>query len=1085
MRHVHFLGVLAFLFVPPVDAQVVRGRVVDASGGEPIPGVNVFVAHTTLGAATDGSGHYVITGVPLGPSEVAASSLGYTPASRQITVGQGEVEVDFELEPVTYELKGVEISAERDRDWERLFERFEKQFLGTTPNSRSTEIVNPYIVDLQREDGLLTARASEPIVFENRALGYRVTFILKEFTLDERTHELRLEGLPYFEDLPDEDLTRMRRREEAFLGSMKHMLWAAIRGRLSEEGFRIHPPKLDRIPPEDEWTRFEPAVTGLTESDIIDETMIEGVYSLRFDGHLQVTYQRSSRPFPFGLGLGPSTQNSWLKLNDFRALVQDDGTPYFDTPVVVAGYMSIKRLADLLPRDHVVQLERTLLEGPKREKVELPGETAFPQEPGRIHPAESRGAEPAVEAMKERKWLRAIDILDAVLKHNPEDLEARYYRAIAHREIAKFQALLHFKHYGQGLDDFAFVLARDSTYRDILYQYALFSRVEPTLLTDQTRVEMEDALMLAHEQARLRPDVGEHEYRLFTLYRRFINNRDAAAALKWLDGHPSPWAAFFKAELLRRNGQLYSAEASLAGLLEGDPGIRRQPILLSLARLYYERGDPERAQALVIEAIESIERTLDAAFVFEDFKYVVDGNELNEYRSLNTVQELIAFFRAFWARRNPLPANRIDLRLAEHYRRLVYAEKNYAFDGYRFWFDNPDKAGELPFPASYPLDGEFNDKGHLYIRLGEPTDRIATVTGGMSLCASGMRFDATAFAENACWMPNESWRYAGLDVDFHFVIDQDAVGNNWRLTPVIANRAMLEDRMEWGGTYVQMARAFLDDPSTRDLDLLEGRHAMADESRQSVERGLTMDRHTWGEDVEPLEFPYLSASFRGEAGETLLMLYYALPLSGSVEVGAAVHDMAWARIRQETKLVEVPAGLLAVQGIRFRVPPDSYHVAIHLRPQGSPMLGGYRFTVRAPDFGRGELSASDLLLAFRIPSPSEVHVNPSGRFALDQLVHVYFEIYDLTFGVSDLTDYSVEFTLTPLKKKSLLRRLLGGSSETRALMTRHQGTTASPVESAEIDVRDVNPGEYMLTVKVTDENSGQWVERRREIELVE
>ncbi|HUF08847.1 MAG TPA: carboxypeptidase-like regulatory domain-containing protein, partial [Rhodothermales bacterium] len=521
--------------MPPVDAQIVRGRVVDASSGQPIPGVNVFIAHTTLGAATDGAGHYVISGVPFGPNEVAASSLGYLPVSRQITVGQEEITVDFDLEPVTYELTGLEVAAERDREWERLFELFEEQFLGNTPNAGSTAIFNPYILDLKREEGLLTARASEPLVIENSALGYRIKFILRNFSFHERTNELRLEGVPFFEDLPGDDPTRQRRREEAFLGSMRHMLWATIRGRLSEEGFRIHRRSLDRIPPRDDWTRFEPAVTGLTGGDIVSETGIQGVYSLRFDGHLQVTYQRKSRPFPFGLGLGPSTQVSWLKLQDFRALVQDDGTTYPDTPVIVAGYMSIHRLAELLPRDHVLQLERTLLEGPKREVVRLPGETAFPQEPGLIHPAESRAAEPAVAAMKERKWLRAVDLLDAILKHNPEDLEARYYRAIAHREIAKFRAVLHFQYYGRGLDDFAFLFARDSTYRDALYQFALFSRVEPMLLTNQIRVELEDALLLAHKQARLRPDVGGHEYHLFTLYRRFINNRNAAAALKWLD----------------------------------------------------------------------------------------------------------------------------------------------------------------------------------------------------------------------------------------------------------------------------------------------------------------------------------------------------------------------------------------------------------------------------------------------------------------------------------------------------------------------------------------------------------------------
>ncbi|RKY52963.1 MAG: hypothetical protein DRP92_04535, partial [Candidatus Neomarinimicrobiota bacterium] len=44
----------------------IRGRVVDAQTGEPLPWVNVMLEGTSLGAATDANGVYVILNVPPG-----------------------------------------------------------------------------------------------------------------------------------------------------------------------------------------------------------------------------------------------------------------------------------------------------------------------------------------------------------------------------------------------------------------------------------------------------------------------------------------------------------------------------------------------------------------------------------------------------------------------------------------------------------------------------------------------------------------------------------------------------------------------------------------------------------------------------------------------------------------------------------------------------------------------------------------------------------------------------------------------------------------------------------------------------------
>ncbi len=55
----------------------VAGLVLDNDTGEPLIGVNVMLAGTTQGAATDLEGYFTILNVPPGIYEVAASSIGY------------------------------------------------------------------------------------------------------------------------------------------------------------------------------------------------------------------------------------------------------------------------------------------------------------------------------------------------------------------------------------------------------------------------------------------------------------------------------------------------------------------------------------------------------------------------------------------------------------------------------------------------------------------------------------------------------------------------------------------------------------------------------------------------------------------------------------------------------------------------------------------------------------------------------------------------------------------------------------------------------------------------------------------------
>lgn len=67
----------------------VQGTVVDSASARPVPGVQITVAGTTLGARTNDAGTYTIRNVPAGTVTLRAQRIGFAPTSRQVLVTAG------------------------------------------------------------------------------------------------------------------------------------------------------------------------------------------------------------------------------------------------------------------------------------------------------------------------------------------------------------------------------------------------------------------------------------------------------------------------------------------------------------------------------------------------------------------------------------------------------------------------------------------------------------------------------------------------------------------------------------------------------------------------------------------------------------------------------------------------------------------------------------------------------------------------------------------------------------------------------------------------------------------------------------
>lgn len=93
--------------------STITGKVTDAQTGEPIIGANILVMGTTQGAATDLNGEYEIEDVDPGTYNLRVSNIGYITQMEEVTVGEGTLTIDFEMQLTSESLTSLEVFASR------------------------------------------------------------------------------------------------------------------------------------------------------------------------------------------------------------------------------------------------------------------------------------------------------------------------------------------------------------------------------------------------------------------------------------------------------------------------------------------------------------------------------------------------------------------------------------------------------------------------------------------------------------------------------------------------------------------------------------------------------------------------------------------------------------------------------------------------------------------------------------------------------------------------------------------------------------------------------------------------------------
>lgn len=237
------LLLLVFLpFAAYSQTTTISGKVTTSVSHEGIGKVNVFLSNSSYGTETLEDGSFRLTDVKPGQYSFVASSLGYQDYTQTILVGKDPINLTIVLLPKVNQLRGVVIAS--NADWKKNWEEFKKAFIGTSENAKDCVVVNPHVVNITNSNRrhTLEAWSDDFLVVDNKALGYRVKFLIDTFSNNGLTGIISWQGKAVFQDLPgsteQKKLWKLR-RQQTYYGSSRDFYKSLYSGKLTEEGFVI------------------------------------------------------------------------------------------------------------------------------------------------------------------------------------------------------------------------------------------------------------------------------------------------------------------------------------------------------------------------------------------------------------------------------------------------------------------------------------------------------------------------------------------------------------------------------------------------------------------------------------------------------------------------------------------------------------------------------------------------------------------------------------------------------------------------------------------------------------------------------
>ena len=518
---------------------------------------------------------------------------------------------------------------------------------------------------------------------------------------------------------------------------------------------------------------------------------------------------------------------------------------------------------------------------------------------------------------------------------------------------------------------------------------------------------------------------------------------------------------------------------------------------------YHSLDQHERAYRAMRRYVADLsEIDPDRVALYKDLSIVASSKEADVFLEA-TEEERMALWRTYWAARDPDPTTRINERLVEHYRRLIFSRLHFS-TGKDPW----DRRGEI-----YVRYGHPDDRQQFILKSGEDVVNAIFPTGlravDMIRETSRQRFDMQvstgapiqSFGEfsaragrvtKSVAFPTESWVYVPFGLEVFFTDQRNSKVFDYPLEVID-----LPGQSTNFGTTDRLAYSFLNTPRKQAEEL--------------IRKVPESHRHDYG--GNPLTFVYQLASFKGAGDRADVEVAYSLPAAqlGNVEDGRgertwlsgriALQDMDFNYVQAmpfSMGPLRRPASAqdnlqLSTGAFRFSAQPGAYRSAVSLRDSLSQKYGIFTAPLQISDYSADRILLSDVKLAASIvPTDAAgllvrnglfITPHPARLYSSATPVFIYYEIYNLERDAEGRPGFRTELEIAAreprrnvvLRFLTALGRMVSQRSDdqTAYVTFEDSGTTPDDYKYTSIETADLDPGTYTMTLTVTDLHTGQ------------
>lgn len=246
------LSILACFLFSLSQAQIsITGNIKDSATGKSIPNASVFINQTKIGTISNENGDFIISNSILANFDLVVSCIGYNTYFKSISSGNGKKTLSIILQPRVKKLETVVLHHFEKNGWDQWGQIFTSYFIGRSDYAKNCKIKNKQAIKfwMDKKNNILSVEALEPIIIENKALGYTIRYDLQKFEYDITNRFIAFYGFPFFIEMngtKEQSDKWNQNRKEAYTGSVMQFMRSIYNNKLKADGFIVQ--RISRTP---------------------------------------------------------------------------------------------------------------------------------------------------------------------------------------------------------------------------------------------------------------------------------------------------------------------------------------------------------------------------------------------------------------------------------------------------------------------------------------------------------------------------------------------------------------------------------------------------------------------------------------------------------------------------------------------------------------------------------------------------------------------------------------------------------------------------------------------------------------------